>query len=258
MEPIRMNRTRSVTGDGDGLVSRGGLVWLAEAADLTGLSAGLGEAFDSLPWRSHRPGRTMAQVVLALADGATCLTDLAVLRNQPALAGPVASEATVWRTFNSVGPAELRGLTEARAGVRERAWAAGAGPDGDRLVIDIDATIVRTRADKQDAAPTYKRTYGHHPLLAMAGDCGEVLAGMLRPGNAGANTAEDHVVLLDQAIAALPPLWRAGHGRYDHPDDRARELIVRADAGGASHWLVEECRDRNISYSLGFHVDGRV
>lgn len=154
MEPISLNRARTVTGDGDGLVSRAGLVWAAEAADLTGLSAGIGDAFDSMAWRSHRPGRTMALVVLGLADGATCLTDLAVLRNQPALAGPVASEATVWRTFNSVGPAELRGLTAARATARERAWAAGAGPDGDRLVIDIDATIVRTRADKQDAAPT--------------------------------------------------------------------------------------------------------
>jgi len=115
----------------------------------------------------------------------------------------VASEATLWRTFNEAGPVELRGLAAARAAARERAWAGGAGPDGEVLVIDMDATIITTKADKQDAAPTYKRTYGHHPLLAMAGDCGEVLAGMLRPGNAGANTAEDHVALLGEAVAAL-------------------------------------------------------
>ena len=197
----------------------------------------------------------MAQVVLALADGATCLSDLAVLRNQPALAGAVASEATVWRSFDAVGPAELRGIAAARAAARQRAWAAGAGPDGEVLVIDIDATIVTTKADKQDAAPTYKRTYGHHPLLAMAGDCNEVLAGMLRPGNAGANTAEDHVVVLADAIAALPADWQAGHRSGDHPDDAAKELVVRADAGGTSHWLVEECRDRNIGFSLGFQID---
>lgn len=118
----------------------------------------------------------MAQVVLALADGATCLSDLAVLRDQPALAGPVASEPTVWRTFDAVGPAELRGIARARAAARTRAWAAGAGPEGELLVIDVDATIVTTKADKQDAAPTYKRTYRHHPLLAMAGGCNEVLA----------------------------------------------------------------------------------
>ena len=64
------------------------------------------------------------------------------------------------------------------------AWEAGAGPDGDEAVIDVDATIVRTRSDKQDAAPTHMRAYGHHPLVAMLAETGEVLAGMFRPGNA--------------------------------------------------------------------------
>lgn len=258
MNGTRLFRPRTVTGSGEGLVSRAGLAWLADAADLTGLSSGLADAFDAQPWRRHHGGRTMAQVVLALADGATCLSDLAVLRDQPALAGAVASEATVWRSFDAVGPVELRGIAAARAAARARAWAAGAGPDGEVLVIDIDATIVTTKADKQDAAPTHKRTYGHHPLLAMAGDCNEVLAGRLRPGNAGANTAEDHVMLLGDAIAALPADWQAGHCCGDHQDDAAKELIVRADAGGTSHWLVEECRDRNIGFSLGFAITSRV
>lgn len=258
MELTRLISSRTVTGNGAGLVSRGGLAWLGEAADLTGLTGGLGDAFAGQGWRRHHPGRTMTQMILALADGATCLSDLAVLRNQPALTGPVASEATVWRTFDAVGPVELRGIAAARAAARARAWDAGAGPDGEQLVIDIDATIVTTKADKQDAAPTYKRTYGHHPLLAMAGDCNEVLAGMLRPGNAGSNTAEDHVIVLGEAIAALPETWRAGHGPGDHPDDPAKELVVRADAGGTSHWLVEACRDRNIGFSLGFQITSRV
>lgn len=156
METIRLTRPRTVTGDGEGLVSRGGLVWLAETAYLTGLSAGLGDALDAPAWRSKQQGCTMAQMVLALADGATCLSDLSdlsVLRDQPAAAGPVASEATVWRTFNGVGPVELWALAAARAVARERAWAAGAGPGGELLVIDMDATIVTTRADKADAAP---------------------------------------------------------------------------------------------------------
>jgi len=62
-----------------------------------------------------------------------------------------------------------------------------------------------------------KRTYGHHPLLAMAGDCNEVLAGMLRSGNAGANTAEDHVTVLADALAGLPADWQAGHRPGDPP-----------------------------------------
>ncbi len=258
MELTRLISSRTVTGNGAGLVSRGGLAWLGEAADLTGLTRGLGDAFAGQSWRRHHPGRTVTQMVLAMADGATCLSDLAVLRNQPALAGPVASEATVWRTFNAVGPVELRGIAAARRSARARAWDAGAGPDGELLVIDIDATIVTTKADKQDAAPTYKRSYGHHPLLAMAGDCNEVLAGMLRPGNAGSNTAEDHVVVLGDAIAALPEAWRVGHEPGDHSDDAAKDLIVRADAGGTSHWLTEACRDRNIGFSLGFQITSRV
>ena len=258
MESTRLASPRTVTGNGEGLVSRGGLVWLAETADLCGLTAGLDAAFAGLGWRSHRPGRTMAQMVLALADGATALSDVAALRNQPAIAGKVASDPTVWRTFDAVGPTELRGITAARADARELAWAAGAGPDGEFLVIDLDATIVTTKADKADAAPTYKRTYGHHPLLAMAGDCGEVLAGMLRPGNAGSNTALDHVMVLGAAVDALPGDWQAGHHSGDHPHDCAKELVVRADAGGTTHWLTEECRDRNIAFSLGYAIDGRV
>lgn len=258
MESTRLVSPRSVTGNAEGLVSRGGLVWLAETADLCGLTAGFDSAFAGLPHRLHRPGRTMAQMTLALADGATAVSDIAVLRNQPAVAGRVASEATVWRTFDAVGPVELGGIAAARAAARERAWAAGAGPGGELLVIDIDATIVRTRADKQDAAPTYKRTYGHHPLLAIAGDCDEVLAAMMRPGNAGANTAIDHVVVLGEAVEALPRQWRVGHEPGDHGHDAAKELVVRADSAGASHWLAQECRDRNIGFSIGYQIDARV
>jgi len=107
-----------VTGNAEGLTSRGGLVWLAETADLCGLTAGFDGAFAGLPGRVHRPGRTMAQMVLALADGATALSDIVVLRNQPAIAGRVASDPTVWRTFQGVGPTELRGIAAARAAAR--------------------------------------------------------------------------------------------------------------------------------------------
>jgi len=233
-------------------------VWLAETVELSGLTAGFTSAMGGLPRRRHDPGRALGQVVLALADGATALSDVAVLRDQPTMFGPVASDATLWRTFDQVGPVELRGIASARAQARERAWAAGAGPTSDALVIDMDATIIRTKADKQDARPTYKRTYGHHPLLAMVAETGEVLAGKLRPGNAGANCAEDHVTVLADAIAQLPDAWRAGHGRYDDEALVEHRIVVRADSAGASHWLTEECRDRNLGFSIGYAIDGRV
>ncbi len=251
-------RPRSVSGDGAGLVSHAGVGWLAETADLAGLTAGLRVAMAGVPQRRHDAGRTLAQVVLALADGATCLSDLAALRAQPNMFGPVASEATVWRTFDHVGPVELRGIATARAAARERAWAAGAGPTGEGVIVDLDATIITTKADKQDAAPTYKRSYGHHPLLAMIADTDEVLAGMLRAGNAGSNTAADHVLVLADAIGQLPRSWRAGHGVGDRADQVEHPILVRADSAGASHWLAEECLDRNIDFSFGYQIDQRV
>lgn len=125
-------------------------------------------------------------------------------------------------------------------------------------MIDLDATIVRTRADKQDAAPTYKRTFGHHPLLAIVAETDEVLAGMMRPGNAGANTAADHVTVLADALAQLPARWRTGHEPGDDPALVEHPIVVRADAAGATHWLAEECRDRNLAFSIGYAIDGRV
>jgi Transposase DDE domain group 1 len=251
-------RPRSVTGDGDGLVSHAGIAWLAETADRSGLSAGLSAAMAGVPQRRHDAGRTLAQMVLALADGATCLSDLAALRAQPAVFGAMGSEATVWRTFDHVGPVELRGIAAARAAARDRAWTAGAGPARVEVIVDVDSTIIRTKADKQDAAPTYKRTYGHHPLLAMCAETDEILAGILRPGNAGANSAIDHVVLLADALAQLPAVWRAGHKVGDDPSEVKRRILVRADSAGASHWLAEECVDRNCEFSLGYQIDERV
>jgi len=247
-----------VTGDGDGLVSHAGVAWLADTADLSGLTGGLSSAMAAVPQRRHDAGRTLAQMVLALADGATCLSDLAAIRAQPTVFGPVASEATVWRTFDHVGSVELRGIAAARAAARDRAWAAGAGPAGGEVIIDVDSTIIRTRTDKADAAATYKRTYGHHPLLAMCAETDEILAGILRPGNAGANTAVDHVVLLADALDQLPAVWRAGHDVGDDASTVERTLLVRADSAGASHWLAEECVERNIEFSLGYGIDERV
>ena len=254
----RLVRPRSVTGDGAGLVSHAGLAWLAETADLAGLTGGFSAAMEAVPQRRHDPGRTLAQVVLALADGATCLWDLAGVREQRSMFGPVASEATVWRTFDQIGPVELRGIDKARAAARARAWAAGAGPTDDLLIIDFDATLINTRADKQDARPNYKRGYGHHPLLAMIAETDEVLAGILRPGNAGSNTSIDHVTLLSQAVAQLPAEWSAGHGPGDDVGLVQHRLLARADSGGGSIWLAEECVDRNIEFSFGFGIDHRV
>ena len=195
-------------------------------------------------------------MILALADGATAVSDVVNLRGLASLFGPVASTTTVWRTFDQIRGVHLRGLVAADIAAREAAWRLEG--DRSRLVIDMDATIVTTRTDKADASPTFKRSYGFHPLLAIDTERREILAQMVRPGNAGSNTAEDHVIVLGAAIDALPEREATGHQPGDNPSQVQVELVLRVDAAGQTHWLAEECTDRNIGFSLGYGVDDRV
>jgi hypothetical protein len=187
-----------VTADGEGLVGHAGVVLLVELADRPGLRWIAGSLDGSRAARSvrHRAGKVLADLAVMLADGGDCLSDLAALRDQPGLFGPVASTPTAWRVIERLaqgGEQALAGLRLARAQARRRAWQAGAWVDG-LLVIDLDATLVTAHSDKQGAAGTYKGGFGFHPLAAWLdrGDgTGEPLAAILRPGNAAANTAAD-------------------------------------------------------------------
>ena len=251
-------RRAKVTTDGDGLVSHVGTGLLAELADRTGLTEGLSVAMGDcgISWHTHDPGVVLTHMAVAIADGADCLSKLAVLRNQEALFGPVASHATAWRAVEAVAAAELRGIDVARAGARERVWAAGGAPSS--VTLDFDATLVDAHSEKQCAKPTYKRGFGFHPLGVWCEETTEFLAGMLRSGNAGANNAADHVKMLDAALAQLPAEWRAGHAPGDHRDAVLHPILARADSAGATHGFVDALVARNIGFSIGFDVDGRV
>lgn len=256
VQDSRLVRPRKVTARGSGLTSRAGLVWLAGVADGLGLSAGLRAALAGLSWRDHHPGRTVALLVLAIADGATAMSDLVMLRGLGSVFGPVASTATLWRTLTRVGSVELRAMWNAERSAREAAWARE--PARSRIVIDIDATIVTTRSDKQDAAGTWKRSFGFHPLVAVDIERREVLFHQIRPGNAGSNTAVDHISVLAAAIDALPEGDRVGHRPGDNADQVVTDLVVRTDTAGQSHWFIEECRWRNVGFSVGHQIDDRV
>jgi hypothetical protein len=200
-----------VSADGRGVVSHAGVALLRELAVETGLaSAVTGALLDT--YRGcpvHAPGQVFADLAVAIADGADAVTGIEVLRDRGALFGPVASMPTAWRLLDRIDEPHLGRVRAARAAARERAWAAGAAPRlGQELRIDFDATITIAYSEKQNAAATWKKTFGFHPLLAfldrpgVAG--GEGLAGLLRAGNAGSNTAADHVKVLDMALEALP------------------------------------------------------
>jgi hypothetical protein len=252
---VQATRTRpgfEVTADGTGVVGHAGAALLAELADRLGLTAALGWRTGQGQTRRHRhqAGRVLRDLAVLLADGGDCLSDLAVLRDQPELFGPVASTATAWRVVERAASDELglAGLRAARAQARARAWQRGAHADG-LLIIDVDGTLLDAHSPKQGAAGTYKGGFGFYPLVGYLdrGDgTGEALAGILRPGNAGSNTATDHIEVVDLALAQLP------RAAGDQP------ILVRADTGGATHGLVDHLRQRGVRFSISLPADERV
>jgi len=215
---------------------------LADLADASGLTDGLSVAMAPTKQRQrgHDRGHVLADLAVMIADGGDTISDLAVLRDQPDLFGNVASTPTAWRTLEAID-AECRArIAVARAAARKKVWAAGADPGF--YVIDFDATLICSHSDKQGAAPTYKRGFGHHPLLAFLDATGEALGGILRPGNAGSNTAADHVELLAMALAQLPV------------DPQATEVVARADSAGLTHGFVDACRAAHVRFSIGFDL----
>lgn len=263
MKNIAVAQRVKVSADGRGVVSHAGMGMLRELADLTGLSAQvtavLADTYKG-PW-TYAPGAVFADLAAAVADGADCIDGVGQLCGDREHAfGAKASTTTMWRLVDErIDAAHLPKVRAARAAARAAAWAAGAAPPaGEPLYIDIDATLVIDHSDnKAQAAPTWKKTFGHHPLLAfldrpeIAG--GEALAGLLRKGNAGSNTAADHITVLDQALASLPADRRPTPGAHGPP-----AVVVRCDSAGATHKFATACRDRGVGFSFGFPVDARV
>jgi Transposase DDE domain group 1 len=243
-----------VSADGTGIVSQAGGLLLTQALRVTGLDRGLEAALER--WRParavHGPGKIITDLAVALALGGDCLADVAMLWAQPELFGPVASDPVVSRLVTRLAadaPAALKAIRGARAAARQRAWElagdAAPGAGGGPVTVDIDATIVTSCSEKEQAMPTWKKTYGHHPLTVFAdhgaGGTGEPLAVMLRAGNAGSNTAADHIEATRFALAQLPAHLR-------------RPVLIRTDSGGGTHdflaWLTRP--GRRLAYSVGF------
>ena len=231
--------------DMPGLTSRAGTALLTGLADKLGLTEGLTAALRVHSRKvRHEPGRVARDLAVMLADGGDCLTDLAALRDQEVLFGAVASDATAFRCVERLDEAALSRIRKARAAARARAWQLGEAPR--RLILDFDATLLTAHSEKEDAAGTYKRGFGFHPLLCCEASTGEALAGILRPGNAGSNTAADHVEVLQLALAQLP------EGALN------RGTLVRCDSAGATHGFLDVVVALDLSFSVGLDLTGRV
>jgi hypothetical protein len=245
---------------GSRLVSQAGAVVLTETIRAVGVDRSLSVALS--PWRKplavHDPGKVLLDLTLALALGGDCLADIALLRAEPGVFGPVASDPTVSRTIDALAvdaPKALAAINAARAKGRARAWMlAGAhAPDAavdasSPLVIDVDATLVTAHSEKENAAPTFKRGFGFHPVWAFVDHgqdgTGEPLAFQLRAGNAGSNTAVDHIRVIRDALRQLP-----SHRPGTRP---GRRFLIRTDAAGCTHDVLSWLAGQRLSYSVGF------
>lgn len=230
-----------VSSDGEGLVSHAGSPLLSGLADATGLTAALSRAlmplYDRRP--KHDPGGVVRDLAVMLAGGGDCLSDLAGVRDQAALFGPVASDSTAFRLVDRIAsePGGLALLEAAHAAGRVRAWELLGAPQ--RLTIDVDATLLTAHSEQEGTAGNYKGGFGFHPMLAYGDETGEALGGILRPGNAGANTAADQIAAAEQAVGQIPAEHAA---RVD--------MLLRVDTAGAStgSWTGRG-RDRSGSRS---------
>ena len=259
------SRGLEVTADGEGVVSHAGLALLRRLADKTGLTAGLSRALVTARLLGHDRGRVLADLACAIADGAEVISDFRVLGDQRELFGPVASVPTAWRMLEEVatgGPATAAQINAAVNAARQRAWEQIASRHGglpglrvaDQILegvigIRLDATVTIAHSDKEGAQPNFKG-FGPHPLLAYCDNTGEALAGMLRPGGAGSNTTADHLQILEEAIAAIPPA-------------RRHRLMITCDGAGASHGLIDRLDELaarpgdEVIYSVGWELGER-
>lgn len=226
MQAIGSRPKIQVSADGSGVVGHAGARLLADLADATGLTAAYSTALRPLRPRGtgHDPGRIATDLAVMPADGGEAIAD----------------PGRTARTGNSLRPCRLDtdGLAAARRRRRDRACLAGfcprPGPGG------------RLAAGRR--VPTYEGGFGFHPLLCFLANTGEALPGRLRPGKAGANTASDHITVLDQALAQIPDGHRHG-----------TDLLVRTgSAGSAKAFLahVRDVRKRGIRtfFSVGYAI----
>jgi hypothetical protein len=180
---------------------------------------------------------------VTLADGGECLSDLGAVRDQEPLFGSVASNSTAFRMIDGIAatPGLVAALRAAHAQARARFWELHGAPE--RLTIDVDATLVTAHSEKEKAAGNYKHGFGFHPLHAYADETREALGAILRPGNAGSNTAADHITVIDRALEQIPA------GRVE-----AIEILVRADSAGATHDTADYCRVGGLRFSFGYDL----
>jgi hypothetical protein len=199
-------------------------------------------------------------MALTLAGGGESCLDIEHLRIGEDLFGSVPSDTTVARTFHEITESTRSGIAEAMAGIRAEVWRRSSATTGTApVILDIDASLVEIHSEgKEQTAPNFKGGYGFHPMFCFADATGETLAALLRPGNAGANTVADHVIVLDAALGQLPTEIARGHQVGTDGDSVQRDVVVRADSAGCTEGFLAACRARNVGFFVSARSNAQV
>ncbi len=235
--PVVTPSEDSVTGVGGvalwgPLLDRLGLTAEADRRDLRPIGAG-----------GYGGGECYRAVVETQLAGGDFLSDRALLTDEATTrlrgAHHLPSHTTLWRFCAGADLGRVAKAAAVNRAMLRRAWAMGAGPKGDVLTIDADATLVPTYGPhKEGSTFTYRREgVALSPMVGICGETGDVLALRARGGNANAGRGLGS--FLDECVAAIPVAVR----------ERAR-LWFRLDSAGYQREVVEAAERHGADFTV--------
>jgi hypothetical protein len=231
------------------LVANAGLLLVATVSTRLGLEA-LIDSTVHLVGRvgGARPGRKILTLVHAIAAGAVHIDHADMLRaggSERVVGHAVMAPSTLGTFLRGFTFGHLRQLDRVISEAIGRAWAAGAGPDEGRLVIDLDSTVAEVHGyQKQGAGYGYTRQLGYHPILATRADTGEILHARMRKGSA--NTARGTKRFIEELVARLRRAGASG------------ELVMRFDSGFWSNATIETLGRLDVRYTMAVRTGNKA
>jgi hypothetical protein len=230
-------------------VANAGILLPAVLADRLGIESLIDQMVDlgDRPGAAN-PGRKVMTLVSAMALGADCIDDCAMLRSgqtRAVLGHGVAAPSTLGTFLRAFTFGHVRQLDRVLAQSLRRAWAAGAGPGAGRLIVDVDSFVGEVYGyDKQGAGYGYTHVRGYHPILATRADTGEVLHIRARKGSA--NTSRGALRFVEELI---PRLTRAG---------ASGPKLLRADSGFWNTKIMNRLQRAGWTYSIGVRQQPQI
>ncbi|MHB1613140.1 MAG: IS1380 family transposase [Actinomycetes bacterium] len=250
MKPVSRGIDRmAVTFDEPNLVANAGLVLIATLAKRLGLEK-LCDATIDLSGRvgGFRPGRKILTLVHAMVAGASHIDHADMLRagaTAEVVKHRVMAPSTLGTFLRSFTFDHVRQFEKAIGQALCAAWALGAGPGGERLVVDIDSTIDEVHGKKKHgAAYGYTKKLGYHPIVATRADTGEILHARMRKGSA--NTQRGIKRFVEELVARLRRAGATG------------KIVMRFDSGFWSNETIKVLGRLGVNYTMALRANTKA